>query len=72
MIPAETQRILGSSEPKREFHPDSFYAVTGVDFADLEALVRRLGTEQRMHADEMRDWMNRLHLMVSTAECMDE
>lgn len=68
MIPSKTIEILGSTRPRIEFNHEGDYLLMGYELAELEALMRRLGTEQRMHGDEMRDWMNRLHTMLESAK----
>lgn len=68
MIPAATLAVLGTSRRVIEFDGDGLYYVEGPMLIDLEALMRRLGTERRMDADEMRDWMNRLHVGLRAIE----
>jgi hypothetical protein len=60
MIPNETRRILGTSRIIFGFDPDELYYVDASFLLHLDVLMRRLGTEQKMGADEMRDWMNYL------------
>lgn len=67
MIPSEAYAIL-SGEPRFKFDPDSAYAVSGLLLVELEQMMRRLFTEQRMTADEMRDWANLLYLRLGQSE----
>lgn len=60
MIPNETRRVLGTSRAVVRFDEQEVYYIEAPVLVHLEALMRRLGTEQRMNADEMRDWMNYL------------
>lgn len=67
MIPSDTIKINGSTKPVFLFKSSEDYAVSGVFLVELEALMRRLGTEQRMSAGEMRDWVNLLFLRLPVA-----
>lgn len=67
MIPSDTIRILGRTQPNWLFESDNYYALRGLAAQEIEALMRRLFLEQRMGADEMRDWANLLFLRLSEA-----
>ena len=68
MIPVRTREIVGTQSPTRTFEPHAPYALEGFNLSELEVLMRRLGTQQRMDGEEMRDWMNRLGVMLDAVE----
>ena len=67
MIPQRTREIVGTTHPVVVFDREQDYLLEGYQLAELEFLMRRLGTEQRMDGEEMRDWMNRLHSLLRSA-----
>ena len=67
MIPRDTLHIVGSLQRPFVFDADGDVAIRGLFANELTALLLRLGTDQRMGSDEMRDWMNLLHLRLSEA-----
>lgn len=64
MIPTATVRALGTSMPAGKYDPDEPYMVEGRLLNELRILTSRLFSEQRISADEMRDWANLLHLRL--------
>lgn len=51
--------------PKRErFNSDEYYCLEGKSLNYLESLKNRLGKMERLNADEMRDAMNKLFLVL--------
>lgn len=68
MIPAKAYDVItvpsAYARAKRDY-PGTYYAITGTDLHDLAALVARF--EQRIEGDELRDWQNRISLMVMNA-----
>jgi hypothetical protein len=72
MIPADTLKIIGLSARRFPFAPDTEHVVPSLFLNELWDLTLRLGTEQRMSGDEMRDWMNLIHLRLhDVAELKD-
>ena len=69
MIPSKTYDKVGGSTVRgcitREAH-DSF-ALTGTDLNDLSVLVARMN-DRFDDPNELRDWQNRISLMLSNAE----
>jgi hypothetical protein len=51
----------------RRFERNDDYVIIGNDLNDLNCLVRRLGQGLEIGGDEMRDWQNRLVLMIGNA-----
>jgi hypothetical protein len=66
MIPAKTSEYLGVSYHYQRFDPDHSFALTGTDLNDLYALAARLNGKM-IDGNELRDWQNRISLMVMTA-----
>ena len=69
MVPGKTfAKVSGPSMAAvRTRNPDDYYALTGNDLNDLAVLALRF--EHRFEdAEELRDWQNRLSLMLSGAE----
>ena len=69
MIPSKTYDVVGGSTVgaciTRPAH--DYYALTGSDLNDLAVLAVRMNS--KFHdANELRDWQNRLSLMLSKAE----
>lgn len=60
MIPNETRQVLGTSHALIRFDKQEVYYIDASTLVHFEVLMRRLGTERTMGADEMRDWMNYL------------
>lgn len=57
--------------PKRErFDIDNYYILSGADLNYIDKIKTRLGSMQRLTADEMRDAMNKLFLILDNAEKM--
>jgi hypothetical protein len=73
MIPAKTHAVLGPSLTAAAIrygaHDD--FVITGVDLNDLSALSIRMGVGPAIGGDEMRDWQNRLALIVANAIKLD-
>lgn len=72
-VPAKTFiKVSGASMASvRRRDPNDYYALTGNDLNDLAVLVLRF--EHRFEdANELRDWQNRLSLMLSSAVSMTE
>jgi hypothetical protein len=69
MIPAKTIEIIGVGQAVRaiRFKAHDDYVLDGVDLNDLSALSARMGIGPAIGGDEMRDWQNRLALMLSQA-----
>ena len=67
VVPAKTVEKVGPANMKavRTFDPVRDYALSGNDLNDLAVLVQRLNW--RLEGDELRDWQNRVSLMVSNA-----
>jgi len=69
MVPSKTfDKVSASSMAAvRRHNPDEYYALTGNDLNDLAVLALRF--EHRFEdANELRDWQNRLSLMLSRVE----
>jgi len=69
MVPSKTfDKVSASSmAAARRHEPGDYYALTGNDLNDLAVLALRF--EHRFDdANELRDWQNRLSLMLSGAE----
>jgi hypothetical protein len=74
MIPSKTHEVIGEGQviaACRRFDLHQGYALRGIDLIDLDCLVRRLGIGPPIGGDEMRDWQNRLALMVNSASQLD-
>jgi hypothetical protein len=69
MIPAKTHEVLGPGQVAAaiRFDPHQEYLLTGIDLNDLAALSARMGIGPAIGGDEMRDWQNRLALMIAYA-----
>jgi hypothetical protein len=66
MIPAKTREALGSSLWQTKVcEPNDYYGVIGNDLNELKALALRLN--ERLDANEARDWQNRINLMIDQA-----
>jgi hypothetical protein len=74
MIPAKTHAVLGEGGVRAaiRFAAHDDFAISGVDLNDLSCLTRRLGLGPAIGGDEMRDWQNRLALMIANASKLDE
>ena len=70
MIPSEAFPILGSSEPRFVVGDDEELLMGPVFFRELEQFMRRLYTERRMGADEMRDWASLLHVRLERMDTL--
>jgi len=53
---------------EHRFNPDKYYCIDGTSMNYLERLKDRLGEMRKINADEMRDVMNRLFLILNDAE----
>jgi hypothetical protein len=73
MIPTKTHEVIGESGVRAAIRFDAHadYVITGIDLNDLNCLVRRLGIGPAIGGDEMRDWNNRLALMVSETYALE-
>jgi hypothetical protein len=72
MIPAKTAEVVGPGQMRASMtRPvDDFYALTGNDLNELAVLAIRLNN--KFHdANELRDWQNRLNLMLAQAQKID-
>ena len=69
VISAKTIEVIGTQYSRvRHREPNEFFALTGNDLNDLACLAVRLnGTGARLEGDELRDWENRLWLMLTNA-----
>lgn len=68
MIPAKTYEVVGGTQVAaqitRSAHEE--FAVTGTDLNDLAVLGVRLNYRM-CDGDELRDWQNRINLILSKA-----
>jgi hypothetical protein len=69
MIPYSTQNHLGPGQTLKaiRFNAHDEFVLTGIDLNDLSALAARMGQGPAIGGDEMRDWQNRLALMIGDA-----
>lgn len=68
MVPSKTGEIVGPTQMAAavRFKAHDYYALTGVDLNDLAILAVRLNSRM-VDGDELRDWQNRIALMLSGA-----
>jgi hypothetical protein len=70
MVPTKTIEIIGQGQMKalaeRREDGSAAFAVYGGDLNDLRALALRLNSAMT-DANELRDWQNRLNLLVDNA-----
>jgi hypothetical protein len=69
MVPSKTiEKVGGTSMAAVRTHsPDDYYALTGNDLNDLAVLALRMNARLD-DANELRDWQNRINLMLSRVE----
>jgi hypothetical protein len=69
VIPSQTHKIIGPGQTLAAsiWASDKAVVITGSELADLKCLVTRLGVGGPMTGDEMRDWRNRLNLILTTS-----
>jgi hypothetical protein len=71
MVPARTIKKIGESvyaalrHPKVGFKPADEYAISGNDLNDLRVLVERMNYKFD-DANELRDWQNRVSLIINS------
>lgn len=63
MVPSETLKLLRWT-PRPQAFGGEYYAVEAVFLRELQDLMLRMFTEQRMMGDEMREWAKLLHLRL--------
>jgi hypothetical protein len=63
--PAKTIQTIGPTQMQnlQRFDSVDYYALTGTDLNDLAVLAERMNFRWD-DANEMRDWQNRLNLMI--------
>ncbi len=66
MIPAKTLKKIGQLQGRERFSSDHDYILPGSDLADLFALTVRFNSKMD-DPDELRDWQNRISLMLMNA-----
>jgi hypothetical protein len=69
MVPAKTFDKVGTSQIvacNRQHNPSGDYCLTGNDLNDLAILAVRLNSRME-DGDELRDWQNRINLMLANA-----
>jgi hypothetical protein len=66
LVPSKTIEKVGRTQMAalRRRNPDAFFALTGNDLNDLAVLANRMNYSFD-DANEMRDWQNRINLMLS-------
>jgi hypothetical protein len=66
MVPSKTLEIVGTGQAAAQirFKAHESYALDGIDLNDLAILAIRLNSRM-VDGDELRDWQNRINLMLS-------